>query len=459
MTLSLEDGGRSVSWSCSWEGTGDWSLRWRSCFLAANGRRWSKDKGRFIESGRREQEHDLDLLRGLGVEDLEQDERRRRRLGDNRLVRGDVRRALGDRRANEECERHLGDRDTSLGGLLVMPAGEGRREGEGHVLHQRREAGERLWWRSVWEGEVWWCWGPGPRLLMSGEREHRHGLRLTCLGHLDWGEGQSDGCLHDCPSLLDRDLSPIGLLDREPPSALFELGLCGTHGDALSPEELGGRSAPGPIIRVGTVKPMDDWGGATPKRSIISSFMEESREAFMFFIQSLSLGNVWGITVGTWEGVTTTWEGGTVTWDDGCEGALDGAAVSLVEGFGGPTRSLETGVKGVDAAAGSAGSREKGMVSSKKSGQARGGRKGCFEWQVLASAKQGEVQGRQPQQQGRSWRVQCGREVIQELVEAAGKGEWRSPVWAMSKDPEAERSSDPEEVSPHTRSQNWGPGT
>ena len=68
------------------------------------------------------------------MEDLEQDERQQR-LGDDHLVQGDVRRPQDGHRADEECERHLGDRDTSLAGLLVMPAGEGRREGEGRVLH------------------------------------------------------------------------------------------------------------------------------------------------------------------------------------------------------------------------------------------------------------------------------------------------------------------------------------
>ena len=53
--------------------------------------------------------------------------------------------------------------------VLVMPAGEGRREGEGR---------EWLRWWSVWEGEVWWRCGPGPRLLTSGERER---CRATAL--------------------------------------------------------------------------------------------------------------------------------------------------------------------------------------------------------------------------------------------------------------------------------------
>ena len=139
------------------------------------------------------------------------------------------------------------------------------------------------------------------------------------LSRLDGGERRSDndkrlwGRLRDRPSLRNIDGSPEGLLDLEQPSALFDPDLCGAHGDALSPEELGSHSASGPIIHIGTAGPIDDWGGATPKRSIIWSFMEESRASFMSFIQSWTFGNVGDGTGRTWEGVATTWDdGGTV---------------------------------------------------------------------------------------------------------------------------------------------------
>ena len=38
------------------------------------------------------------------------------------MMRGDIRRPQGDRRADGEDELCLGDSDTSLAGLLVMPA-------------------------------------------------------------------------------------------------------------------------------------------------------------------------------------------------------------------------------------------------------------------------------------------------------------------------------------------------
>ena len=163
-----------VFFSSCWE-TGDWFRRCNSCCSAAEGlERRSQEEDQ--EHGLREQ--DLDLLRGQGVEDLEQEERPRR-LGDIRLVRGDVRWPQGDCHADEEGERRLGDGDTSLAGLLVMPAGDGWREREGHVLDWRLEAGERLRWWSVEEGEARWRWGPGLRLLTSGERDY--GSRFSAV--------------------------------------------------------------------------------------------------------------------------------------------------------------------------------------------------------------------------------------------------------------------------------------
>ena len=119
MALSLEDELWSTSCSSSCWRTGDWSRRRSSCCSAAKGR-----KRRSQEEDRESEllERDLDLLRGRGVEDLEQEEWPRQ-LRDIRLVRGDVRRPQGDRRANEVGERRLGDSDTSLAGLLVMPGG------------------------------------------------------------------------------------------------------------------------------------------------------------------------------------------------------------------------------------------------------------------------------------------------------------------------------------------------
>ena len=68
--------------------------------------------------------NDLGLLLEQGFEDLEQKDQRRR-LENINLSQGDVRRPQDDRRAEEESERRLGDRDTSLVGLLVMPFSEG----------------------------------------------------------------------------------------------------------------------------------------------------------------------------------------------------------------------------------------------------------------------------------------------------------------------------------------------
>ena len=404
MALSLEDDWWSTSCSSSCWGTGDWSQRRSSCCSAAKGR-----ERRFQEDDREcgLRERDLDLLRGQGVEDLEQEERPWW-LGDIRLVR----RPQGDRRADEEGERRLGDSDTSLVGLLVMPAGDGRREREGRVLDRRREAGERLRWWSVAEGKARWRWGPGLRLLTLGERERRRGLQLTVLSRLDGDERRSNdderlwGRLRDRPSLLDRDRSSEGLLDLEPPSALFD------RGDALSSEELGGRSASGPIIRIGTAGPIDDWGGATPKRSIIRSFMEESRASF---VQSWMFGNVGDGTGRTWEGVAMTWASVVV------------AADTVAEGTGGPARRSGWIGKGRGMGGGGVGN---GVFSRRSWSHQHRKRSRRSSHRIREGSRGSSV----------DWRHARNHQRRLERREDGGR--------ATARDPEAGRNSCPEEVFP-----------
>ena len=213
-------------------------------------------------------EHDLGLLLRWGVEDREQEERPRQ-LGDICLLRGDVQRPLDDRRAGEEGERRLGDRDMSLAGLLFMPGSDDWREREGCVLDQWRGAGEWLQRLAVDCGEAGWRLGPGLRQWSSWEHEQRPGLWLTALRHLDGGDSLSgdeeglESCLRKRPSLLDRDLSPEGLQDMELPSARFDMVLSWAHDASRSPD----RSVLEPIFRVGIEGPTVSWGGAAPTYS------------------------------------------------------------------------------------------------------------------------------------------------------------------------------------------------
>ena len=169
-----------------------------------------------------------------------------------------------------------------------------------------------------------------------------------------------------------------------------------TRTDALSPEELDGHSTSGPIIRVGTAGPIDDWGEAAPKRSNIWSFMVERRASCMSFIQAWTFSSVWDDAGGTWEGVTAA-------WDDEGTGARVVTADTGVEGTGGPARRRGWSGKGVGPTVDPTGPRERrrgirGKIGT-STGMGWGGvgwggvcvcRKWCF-W-LMVSSEQGEVQ-------------------------------------------------------------------
>ena len=252
---------------------------------------------------------DLGLLLVRGVEDREQEERLRR-LGDIRLVRGDVRQPMDDRLAGEEGERHLCGRDTSLASLLVLLGSDDPREREGRVLDRRRGAGEWLRWLAVECGEAQWCLGLGLRQQSSWEHEWRPGLRLMALCRLDGSDslsGDEEGLesrLRDRRSLLDRDLSPEGIRDLELLLASFDADLGWAHNASRLPE---GLSALQPIFCMGIEGPAVGWGGAAPNIFIILFSMACKNTSCQLCIKAWTSGTVFGVEVTAWEGVTAVW--------------------------------------------------------------------------------------------------------------------------------------------------------
>ena len=107
---------------------------------------------------------------------------------------------------------------------------------EGRVLDWWRVAGEQLWQLAVDWGEAQWRWRPG---RTNGRRESRSSA-LVALSRLDSGDSLSEdkegleSRMRDRPSLLDTDLSPMGLLDREQQSARFDPDLGWAHGASRS---------------------------------------------------------------------------------------------------------------------------------------------------------------------------------------------------------------------------------
>ena len=85
-------------------------------------------------------------------------------------------RPLDDRHAGEEGERRLGDRDTSLAGLLVMPGGDDQREMEGRVLDHDVGQGNGYddWQQTVVKHDGSWNQG-----CANGRRESMSGI-LGC---------------------------------------------------------------------------------------------------------------------------------------------------------------------------------------------------------------------------------------------------------------------------------------